>query len=64
MTTTTTPSEGQKEPTIVVDDHPNIIDSRSVPFESWSRLDSNPDALRIYFRTGFTRRHRRTRHRG
>jgi hypothetical protein len=49
MTTTTTPSEGQKEPTIVVDDDPNIIDSRSVPFESWSRLESNPDALRIYF---------------
>jgi hypothetical protein len=49
MTTTTIPSEGPKEPAIVIDDDPHIIDSRTVPFESWSRLDNNADALRIYF---------------
>ncbi|MDH6247754.1 hypothetical protein [Mycobacterium sp. OTB74] len=47
--TTTTPSEEPKEPVIVVDDDPDIVDSRKVQFESWSRLDHNPDALRIYF---------------
>ena len=49
MTTTTTPAKEQKEPAIVVDDDPDIIDSRAVSFASWSALDDNPDALRIYF---------------
>jgi hypothetical protein len=50
VTTTTTPSEIQ-EPTDVdvVGDDPDTTDSRSEPFKSWSRLDNNPDALRIYF---------------
>jgi hypothetical protein len=49
MTTTTTPEKVETQTAIAVEDDLDIIDSRSVPFGSWSPLDDNPDALRIYF---------------
>jgi hypothetical protein len=63
MTTTTTPSEVQIEPTIVVDDDPDIIDSRSVPLNHGA-VSTVTRTRCGSFRTGFTRCHRRTRHRG
>jgi hypothetical protein len=45
---TTTPEQTPSEPGMVFTDNPLIIDSRTLPFETWSRLD-NGNALRLYF---------------
>ncbi len=46
--TTTPPEQTPSEPGIVFTDNPLIIDSRTLPFVSWSRPD-NGNALRIFF---------------